>query len=116
MFCIEELLAEDYDAEFGVIDNITSRSTGEKLFANTPNSGGRYERVYLPVKPFEPTLAISEVRAISPDKLRVQFSEPVDLSGDPFIALRFVDDNNQLQWTGEPEKERSDAVLRHLGL
>lgn len=104
MFCIEELLAEDYDAEFGVIDNITSRSTGEKLFANTPNSGGRYERVYLPVKPFEPTLAISEVRAISPDKLRVQFSEPVDLSGDPFIALRFVDDNNQLQWTGEPEK------------
>ena len=44
------------------------------------------------------------MRAISPDKLRVQFSEPVDIVGDPFMALRFVDDNNQLQWTGEPEK------------
>ena len=104
MFCIEELLAEDYDAEFGVIDNITSRATGEKLYANTPNTSGFYERVYLPVEPYEPNLSITEVRAISPDKLRVQFSEPVDIVGDPFMALRFVDDNNQLQWTGEPEK------------
>lgn len=40
---------------------------------------------------------------ISDQQIRVRFSEPVEIAGEPFLALRYVE-NGRLLWDGEPDQ------------
>ena len=109
MFCIEEIPTTDAgNLEPGLIDNITGKTSGSGLYANKPSLGR--DGVYADVVPFVPSLFVESVEPYSAYQLRITFTEPVDISGSPFMALRLVDANNNLQWTGEPEAEGSEPL------
>jgi hypothetical protein len=40
---------------------------------------------------------VTSAQAISNSRIRISFSEPVEISGSPFMALRYVDANNDVQ-------------------
>ena len=89
----------------GHVTNVLGR-TGNLLQANNLNTAWS-DASYVLVSPVENPCQIKSVSTISSTKLLIQFTEPVEFSGSPYMALRIVDDNNNLQWRGEPEAEGS---------
>ena len=60
------------------------------------------DRMWTDVKiDYDLTHIISTSRIVNDTQIMITFSEPVEITGTPFIALRFVEDG-MLMWDGEP--------------
>lgn len=82
----------------GTIDNIRSIATGEQLYANKPSMG--LDGVYVDATPYYPSFYITRAIAYSDKEIMIEFSAPIRVKGSPFMALRIVDELNNLQWEG----------------
>ena len=106
MFCIEEIWTGGVNAQRGRIDNVKT-ANNVYLYANMPHSIG-YDGIYVPVTAggdgiLYPEFSLKRAVAASDTVLILEFTKPVTVTEiKPYMALRIVDNNNELIWTGDP--------------
>ncbi len=105
--CIEEL--EDKEKKEidvvgnGFIDNITD-ANGMMLTANSiAGDMNTYDGLYIDVKEDyeEPAFYLKEAIQINAKQIALVFNKPVYFEGNPFMAIRFVNEANVLQYDGK---------------
>ena len=96
VFCIEEVNpAGAGNVDPGLIENVTN-AAGMKLYADKVAGD---DKSYTQITPYEPSFYVKNIVASSPKKIVVEFSAPVkEITGNPYIAIRYVDGDNNLQW------------------
>lgn len=120
-FCIEEGPFADPEQVLvtgnGLIDNISALNRMKMLSANRTFSAGSRDGLYLPIEGSLPdrVVSVSDFEIISDIQARISFSEPVRIfdrkgeesnnASNPFLALRLVDEANNLLYVQEEGKE-----------
>ena len=106
MFCIEEIWTGGVNAQRGRIDNVKT-ANNVYLYANMPHPVGN-DGIYVPVTAggdeiLYPEFSLKRAVAASDTVLILEFTKPVTVTEiKPYMALRIVDNNNELIWTGDP--------------
>lgn len=116
-FVIEEHpgpMTEGFEPGDGRVNNITGLDTGKGFYANLPNPGAGYdgyiaEEIIIGYDDTPVEMVRADVETDS--SLIVTFSEPVTINGG-FAAIRLVQDNGYLAWTGE---ENASTPLQWSG-
>ncbi len=96
VFCIEEVNpAGSGNIDPGLIENVVN-TAGVKLYANKIAGD---DKSYTEILPCEPRFYVKNVVASNAKQIVVEFSEPVrEVTGSPYLAIRYVDADNNLQW------------------
>lgn len=82
----------------GLVDNISSLDGNRFLLSNRPAFDGCFTEI---IGTSSDELTVAGISMINDDSLRVEFSEPVVMAAvEPFMALRLVNDNQELVWDG----------------
>lgn len=82
----------------GLVDNISSLDGNRFLLSNRPAFDGCFTEI---TGTSSDELTVAGISMINDDSLRVEFSEPVVMAAvEPFMALRLVNDNQELVWDG----------------
>lgn len=105
-FCIEETTSGDAKA-FPFDDHIANiyreNADGSKEYLSATRSVREsLDDVYITVEG-EFVVEYPEIvsaTAINASQIKVKFSEPVEFISNPFMALRFIDENGNLAWDG----------------
>ena len=105
-FCLQENLG---NSRWGEVEGIANAS-GRGVRATVPWTFPGADSVYIAITQNEPDFTITNVTAVGVNQLKVVFSGPVEIIGTPYMGLRIVDDNNILQWTGDPDAEGSQPL------
>lgn len=82
----------------GLVDNISSLDGTRFLLSNRPSFDGCFTEI---TGTSSDELTVAEISMVNDDSLRIEFSEPVVMAAvEPFMALRLVNDNQELVWDG----------------
>lgn len=82
----------------GLVDNISSLDGNRFLLSNRPAFDGCFTEI---IGTSSDELTVAGISMINDDSLRVEFSEPVVMAAvEPFMALRLVNDSQELVWDG----------------
>ncbi len=112
-FNIEELPEGGIFGNSGHIDNIRSaKDDRSRLIASY---GGGYDGIYKDIKidyNSEDYLTYYAT-AINSRQILIQFNDVVEIAGNPWMSIRYVDGNNNLMWT--EGKENYGAPLQFSG-
>jgi len=99
-FVIEEAYPDMRDTEDGTVDNVISNITGKKLWANKVNPGVNCDSAVVSISENYqyPSFYLKKATAINESQILLEFTQPMKLDvANPFMALRIVTDNNDLQ-------------------
>lgn len=96
-FCIEELPPNIF-GDSGYIDNITTKGNSVNHLAG--NKLGGYDGVYTDITVgFDLDPLTYYATAINDMQLYIQFSDSVEITGSPFMAIRYIAGDNALLWS-----------------
>ncbi len=102
---IEDLPNENNPVQFGNgrIEAIASIATGNRLSANRAEY---FDKLYFEfTTDYDPaTITLKSATAINASQIVLEFSDKVNISGTPYMAVRMVDENGKLVWDGEKDE------------
>ena len=100
-FCMEENLPGLIDSN-GHVDTVC-RADDEKIRLIADKKGG-WEGIYRTLDiAYDSSYLTASPTILNDQQLRIDFSKPVEVKGEPFWAVRYLRDN-RLVWSGEEEK------------
>lgn len=106
-FCFEEI---DYggllDGVNGLVENIKTLDSTRSLDTDTVIAD-RLDASYTDITVNynnSRKLTLDSATAVNDKQILLSFSAPIEVEGEPFFSLRYVDENGHLKWTGEENK------------